>query len=85
MFCVQELPDFTDAFLLLLLSHHIERIDMYHASGVDAIATITEPRSKTSEPIDYVQEHRQGVLIQKDSEPCAVLLDWKTTRVALPL
>ena len=51
---------------------------MYNTSGVDAIATITELRSKTSDLIDYVQQHKKGVLIQKNNEPYAVLLDWKT-------
>ncbi|PSQ69057.1 MAG: type II toxin-antitoxin system prevent-host-death family antitoxin [Bacteroidetes bacterium QH_2_67_10] len=51
---------------------------MYNTSGVDAIATITELRSKTSELIEHVRQHQQGVLIQKNNEPHAVLLDWKT-------
>ena len=51
---------------------------MYNTSGVDAIATITELRSKTSELIDHVQQSQKGVLIQKNNEPYAVLLDWKT-------
>lgn len=51
---------------------------MYNTSGVDAIATITELRSETSELIDYVQTEQKGVLIQKNNEPHAVLLDWTT-------
>ena len=51
---------------------------MYNTSGVDAIATITELRSNTSDLIEYVQENQKGVLIQKNNEPHAVLLDWQT-------
>lgn len=51
---------------------------MYNTSGVEAIATITELRSKTSALIDYVQQNQKGVLIQKNNEPYAVLLDWQT-------
>ena len=51
---------------------------MYSTSGVDAVATITELRSNTSELIEYVRDTREGVLIQKNNEPYAVLLDWET-------
>ncbi len=50
---------------------------MYTTSGVDAVATITELRSNTSELIEYVRESQKGVLIQKNNEPYAVLLDWE--------
>ncbi len=51
---------------------------MYNTEGVDAIATITELRSETSELIDYVRKTKSGVLIQKNNEPYAVLIDWDT-------
>lgn len=51
---------------------------MYSTSGVDAVATITELRSNTSQLIDHVRESKSGVLIQKNNEPYAVLLDWET-------
>ncbi len=51
---------------------------MYQTSGVDAVATITELRSKTSNLIEHVREHGHGVLIQKNNKPYAVLLDWAT-------
>lgn len=51
---------------------------MYTTSGVDAVATITELRSNTSELIEHVRESKQGVLIQKNNEPYAVLLDWES-------
>jgi prevent-host-death family protein len=50
---------------------------MYNTEGVDAIATITELRSDTSELIDHVRKTKTGVLIQKNNEPYAVLLDWE--------
>ena len=49
---------------------------MYNTEGVDAIATITELRSETSELIDHVRTTKTGVLIQKNNEPYAVLIDW---------
>jgi prevent-host-death family protein len=51
---------------------------MYNTEGIDTIATITELRSETSELIDYVRKTKKGVLIQKNNEPYAVLLDWET-------
>jgi prevent-host-death family protein len=51
---------------------------MYTTEGVDAVATITELRSKTSDLIDSVKSKNNGVLIQKNNEPHAVLISWKT-------
>lgn len=51
---------------------------MYNTEGVDAVATITELRSKTSDLIDSVKSKNNGVLIQKNNEPHAVLISWKT-------
>jgi prevent-host-death family protein len=51
---------------------------MYNTEGVDAIATITELRSETSELIEHVRNTKSGVLIQKNNEPHAVLIDWET-------
>lgn len=51
---------------------------MYSTTGVDAIATITELRSKTSELLDHVREARKSILIQKNNEAYAVLIDWET-------
>lgn len=56
---------------------------MYSTSGVDAVATITELRSKTSELVEYVHDNKRGVLIQKNNEPYAVLLDWETYQEAV--
>lgn len=51
---------------------------MYNTEGVDAVATITELRSNTSDLIDSVQSKNNGVLIQKNNEPHAVLVSWET-------
>ena len=51
---------------------------MYSTAGIDAIATITELRSKTSKLLDHVRRNRSSVLIQKNNEPFAVLMDWET-------
>jgi prevent-host-death family protein len=50
---------------------------MYNTEGVDAVATITELRSETSDLIDQVQSTENGVLIQKNNEPHAVLISWE--------
>jgi len=51
---------------------------MYDTRGVDSIATITELRSETSDLIQRVQSAENGVLIQKNNEPSAVLIGWDT-------
>lgn len=51
---------------------------MYRTAGIDAIATITELRAKTTELVDHVRESGHALLIQKNNEPFAVLLDWET-------
>lgn len=49
---------------------------MYNTEGVDSIATITELRSKTADLINGVRGSKRGILIQKNNEPYAVLIDW---------
>ena len=51
---------------------------MYTTKGVDAVATITEVRANTSELIDHARKNKSAVLIQKNNDPYAVLLDWET-------
>ncbi len=51
---------------------------MYNTEGVDSVATITELRSETSDLIDHVRSTNNGVLIQKNNEPHAVLISWET-------
>lgn len=50
---------------------------MYKTEGVDAVATITEVRSQTSELIEQVQTSNRGIMIQRNNEPQAVLISWK--------
>ncbi len=51
---------------------------MYDTEGVDSVATITELRSETSDLIDQVRKKNNGILIQKNNEPHAVLISWDT-------
>jgi prevent-host-death family protein len=48
---------------------------MFTTKGVQAIATITELRSKTSNLIERTKEY-EGIMIQKNNEPYAVLLSY---------
>ena len=50
---------------------------MYLTKGIDAIATITELRSNTSELVEYAKEIDRGILIQKNNNPYAVLISWE--------
>jgi prevent-host-death family protein len=52
--------------------------EMYNTEGVDSVATITELRSDTSDLIEHVRNTKNGVLIQKNNEPHAVLISWET-------
>ncbi len=56
---------------------------MYSTEGIDAIATITELRSNTSELLEHVREHKTSVLIQKNNEAYAVLIDWETYKALM--
>jgi prevent-host-death family protein len=49
---------------------------MFTLRGIEAIATITELRSKTSELLEKAKEIKTGILIQKNNEPFAVLLSY---------
>ena len=49
---------------------------MFTTKGIDAIASVTELRSKTSELIERAQGQRQGILVQRNNEPAAVLLSY---------
>ncbi len=50
---------------------------MYSTRGIEAVATITELRSKTSELVEHAKEIEHGVLIQKNNEPYAVLISYE--------
>jgi hypothetical protein len=47
-----------------------------HTNGTEAIATITELRSKTSELVNRGRRISTGIMSQKNNEPCAVLVSY---------
>lgn len=49
---------------------------MYSTHGIEAIATVTELRSKTSALIDQAKGLKTGIMIQKNNEPEAVLISY---------
>ena len=49
---------------------------MYSTQGIEAIATVTELRSKTSALIERAKGLQTGIMIQKNNEPEAVLLSY---------
>ena len=49
---------------------------MYSTKGIEAVATITELRSKTSELVEHAKRIKRGILIQKNNEPYAVLINY---------
>lgn len=50
---------------------------MFTTQGLDAIASVTELRSKTAELIEQTRGRRQGILVQRNNEPAAVLLSYE--------
>lgn len=50
---------------------------MYQTRGIQTIATITELRSETADLVDHARRSGNGVLIQKNNEPKAVLLSFE--------
>ena len=49
---------------------------MFATKGIDAIASVTELRSKTAELIDATRGKTHGILVQRNNEPAAVLLSY---------
>lgn len=49
---------------------------MYSTHGIEAVATITELRSKTSELVEHAKNIERGILVQKNNEPYAVLISY---------
>ena len=49
---------------------------MYFTTGIEAVATITELRSNTSELLEHAKDIESGILIQKNNEPYAVLISY---------
>lgn len=56
------------------------RADTYRTEGVESIATITELRAETSGIVAHARSSGDGVLIQKNDEPPAVLLSYDRYR-----
>ena len=50
---------------------------MFTTKGIDAIASVTELRSKTAELIDQTKGRKHGILVQRNNEPSAVLLSYE--------
>ena len=50
---------------------------MYSTQGIEAVATITELRSKTSELVEQAKAIDSGILIQKNNDPYAVLISYE--------
>lgn len=50
---------------------------MYQTRGIETIATITELRSETADLVEHARRSGNGVLIQKNNEPKAVLLSFE--------
>ena len=49
---------------------------MYSTRGIEAIATVTELRSRTSSLIDQAASLETGIMIQKNNDPVAVLVGY---------
>jgi prevent-host-death family protein len=49
---------------------------MYSTRGIEAVATITELRSNTSELVEHAKKIERGILVQKNNEPYAVLISY---------
>lgn len=55
---------------------HRALIMLQTPKGINAIATITELRSKTSELVAEAERSSQGVLVVKNNDPYAVLVSY---------
>ena len=58
---------------------------MYFTKGIEAVATITELRSNTTELLEHAKSIESGILIQKNNEPYAVLISYDVYEVLLKL
>ena len=50
---------------------------MNSTRGIEAVATVTELRSRTSALIDQAKGLKTGIMIQKNNEPEAVLIGYE--------
>lgn len=55
-------------------------LKMYEIQGVDSIATISELRAHTSDVLAHVRDQGEAVLVQRNNDPFAVLIDWDRYR-----
>ncbi len=49
---------------------------MYSTKGIEAVATVTELRSRTAALIDQAKGLKTGIMIQKNNIPEAVLVSY---------
>ncbi|MEL6443864.1 MAG: type II toxin-antitoxin system Phd/YefM family antitoxin [Bacteroidota bacterium] len=49
---------------------------MYSTRGIEAVATITELRSNTTELLDRAKKVKSAILVQKNNDPHAVLISY---------
>lgn len=49
---------------------------MYSTKGIEAVATVTELRSRTAALIDQAKGLKTGIMIQKNNIPEAVLVGY---------
>ncbi|MEM6783650.1 MAG: type II toxin-antitoxin system Phd/YefM family antitoxin [Bacteroidota bacterium] len=49
---------------------------MYSTRGIEAVATITELRSNTTELLDRAKKIKSAILVQKNNDPHAVLISY---------
>lgn len=49
---------------------------MFKTDGIDAVASVTELRSRTTEIVEHAREARSGILVQRNNQPLAVLVNY---------
>lgn len=61
----------------LTIPFRLHPTTMYSTRGIEAVATVTELRSRTSALIDQAKGLKTGIMIQKNNEPEAVLIGYE--------
>jgi prevent-host-death family protein len=56
---------------------------MFKTEGIDAVASVTELRSRTTEIVEHARKSRSGILIQRNNQPLAVLVNYAWYRKLL--
>ncbi|MEM8560395.1 MAG: type II toxin-antitoxin system Phd/YefM family antitoxin [Bacteroidota bacterium] len=49
---------------------------MYSTRGIQAVASITELRSNTTELLDRARQSKSAILVQRNNDPHAVLISY---------